>query len=298
MYHQQRTKIPKKNRRKKNKSSKNKSSSTVTPGHFDFSALLNDPNIRKLAEQLQETLHEAPQDDLPNSRDPKYASTMLQIRKNLDLKTMVRRLICALMQDPSLSSMVEIYTDPSLEGQRKRRTAHLNKDPCLKLILDEIENGGPALCCWKLEERCQQPSVSPIIIKSQMQIESILEEHSLIEFMLKLNQLDLLFRRYPRGPVPYYWYGYVRAQTPRVRSSLTSTHDLPYQETQRAGREGLLTILTRVMEETPSDRFAQEFILVLLCIIVFATCIVEGLFEFFNISSVRSYRNGILGSIF
>ncbi|KEH41763.1 hypothetical protein MTR_1g054600 [Medicago truncatula] len=142
--HQQRTKIPKKNRRKKNKSSKNKSSSTVTPGHFDFSALLNDPNIRKLAEQLQETLHEAPQDDLTNSRDPKYASTMLQIRKNLDLKTMVRRLICALMQDPSLSSMVEIYTDPSLEGQRKRRTAHLNKDPCLKLILDEIENGGPA----------------------------------------------------------------------------------------------------------------------------------------------------------
>lgn len=44
-----------------------------------------------------------------------------------------------------MSSMVEIYTDPSLEGQRKRRTAHLNKDPCLKLILDEIENGGPAV---------------------------------------------------------------------------------------------------------------------------------------------------------
>jgi hypothetical protein len=42
-----------------------------------------------------------------------------------------------------MSSMLEIYTDPSIEGQRKRRTAHLNNDPCLKLILDEIENGGP-----------------------------------------------------------------------------------------------------------------------------------------------------------
>jgi len=39
--HQQRTKIPKKNRRKKNKNSKNKSSSTATPGRFDFSPLLN-----------------------------------------------------------------------------------------------------------------------------------------------------------------------------------------------------------------------------------------------------------------
>ncbi|XP_013467729.2 uncharacterized protein [Medicago truncatula] len=373
----------------------------ATPGHFDFSALLNDPNIRKLAEQLQETLHEAPQDDLPNSRDPKYASTMLQIRENLDFKTMVRRLIWALMQDPSMSSMVEIYTDPSLEGQRKRRTAHLNKDPCLKLILDEIENGGPEvmmrywndekvlkmfglvmgirpyfgdavasfenyvpdetgdmgnedsknsgldltedmesedegyvteedmesedegyvteedmenedestvhhtestvhhiaivdgveLCCWKLEEWCQEPSVSPIVIKSQMQIESIHEEHSLVEFMLKLNLLDLLFRHYPRGPIPYYWYGYMRAQTSRVRSSLTSTHNLPYQETQqRAGREGLLTILTRVMEEeTHSVRFAQEFILALY--VYHCLCNVHCLK---NIDRVQSYGNGIV----
>jgi hypothetical protein len=32
---------------------------------------------------------------------------------------------------------------------------------------------------------------------------------------------------------------------------------------QGAGKDGLLTILTRVMSETPSARFVQEFVLVL-----------------------------------
>jgi hypothetical protein len=47
-----------------------------------------------------------------------------------------------------MSSMLEIYTNPPIQGRRnlrKLRTRHLNKDPCLKLILDEIENGGPAV---------------------------------------------------------------------------------------------------------------------------------------------------------
>jgi len=44
-----------------------------------------------------------------------------------------------------MSSMLQIYANPSFKRERKLRTAHLNKDPCLKLILDEIENGGPAV---------------------------------------------------------------------------------------------------------------------------------------------------------
>lgn len=151
-------------------------------------------------------------------------------------------------------------TEEDMESEDESTVHHTESTVHHIAVVDSVE-----LCCWKLKEWCQEPGVSPIVIKSQMQIESIHEEHSLVEFMLKLNLLDLLFRRYPRGPVPYYWYGYMRAQTSRVRSSLTSTHNLPYQETQqRAGREGLLTILTRVSEEeTPSVRFAQEFILAL-----------------------------------
>jgi hypothetical protein len=44
-----------------------------------------------------------------------------------------------------MSSLLEIYANPSLRRKRKQETAHFNQDPCLKLILDEIENGGPAV---------------------------------------------------------------------------------------------------------------------------------------------------------
>ncbi|KAL6515430.1 hypothetical protein OROHE_018464 [Orobanche hederae] len=354
--HQQRTKLQKKNRRKKNKNSKNRSSSKATPGRFDFSTLLNicDPNIEKLAEQLQ--------DDPSNSRDRKYASTMQQIAENLDFQTMATRLSYALMQDPSMSSMLEIYTNPPIQGRRnlrKLRTRHLNKDLCLKLILDKIENGGPAVMMryWNDEkvlkmfglvmgirpyfadavasfenydetgdmgnedsknsgsdvtedmeseddstdhsyygyvteedmenedestvhsknsgsdvtedmenehestvhsknsgsdvtedmenedestvhsknsgsnvtedmENEDESTVHHIAVVDGVE-ESIHEEHSLLEFMLKLNLVDLLFRRMPREPV-----GYMRAQTRRVKSSSTSAHNLPYQETQ------------------------------------------------------------------
>jgi len=119
--------------------------------------------------------------------------------------------------------------------------------------------------------------------------------------MLKLNLVDILFRRKPPVPLPYYWDGYVRTHF----GNSASTHNLPDQETQAsffckclpkfmgplamlltqvsqfsfhcayfkslisiskqqgAGRDGLLTILTRVMSEAPSARFVQEFGLVL-----------------------------------
>jgi hypothetical protein len=44
-----------------------------------------------------------------------------------------------------MSSVPEIFVNPTNKGQRKQRMAHIQKDPCLKLILDEIENGGPAV---------------------------------------------------------------------------------------------------------------------------------------------------------
>jgi hypothetical protein len=44
-----------------------------------------------------------------------------------------------------MSSLLQIYVNPPFKRERKQRMAHLNKDPCLKLILDEIENGGPAV---------------------------------------------------------------------------------------------------------------------------------------------------------
>jgi len=44
-----------------------------------------------------------------------------------------------------MSSVPEIFVNPSSKWQRKPRMAHIQKDPCLKLILDEIENGGPAV---------------------------------------------------------------------------------------------------------------------------------------------------------
>jgi len=66
-------------------------------------------------------------------------------------------------------------------------------------------------------------------------LESTHEEHSLVVLMLKLNLVDLLFRRKPRVPFPYYWDGYVRAHSGNSRikfKSSASTHNLPDQETQ------------------------------------------------------------------
>lgn len=64
-----------------------------------------------------------------------------------------------------------------------------------------------------VEERFQRLSVSPVDIISQVQIESIHEEDSFVGFMLKLNLVAVLFRLRPRGPLPYYWSGYVRAMS-------------------------------------------------------------------------------------
>lgn len=88
-------------------------------------------------------------------------------------------------------------------------------------------------------------------------LESIKKELSLV--ILKLHLVDLLFRRWPRVPLPYYWYGYERdfSGHPRAKSghlrakSSTLTNNPRDQETQVAGSKALLTILARVKEEKP-----------------------------------------------
>ncbi|CAJ2638584.1 unnamed protein product [Trifolium pratense] len=162
-----------------NKTVKDETSTKPTPGPaagfaganpFDFSAmsgLLNDPSIKELAEQiakdpsfnqmaeqLQKTLHGASQDGLPNFDNQKYLSTMQQVMENPNFMTMAERLGNALMQDPSMSSMLNNFTNPSNKDQLEERMARIKEDPSLKHILDEIETGGPAAMMryWNDEE--------------------------------------------------------------------------------------------------------------------------------------------------
>jgi len=44
-----------------------------------------------------------------------------------------------------MSSMLASFNNPSNDGQLQERKARINEEPYLKQILDEIENGGPAV---------------------------------------------------------------------------------------------------------------------------------------------------------
>jgi len=44
-----------------------------------------------------------------------------------------------------MSSMLEIFANPSNERQLQERKANINEEPYFKQILDEIENGGPSV---------------------------------------------------------------------------------------------------------------------------------------------------------
>uniref|UniRef100_A0A7C8Z9H5 STI1/HOP DP domain-containing protein n=1 Tax=Opuntia streptacantha TaxID=393608 RepID=A0A7C8Z9H5_OPUST len=132
------------------------------PGNpFDFSAmsgLLNDPSIKELAEQiakdpafnqmaeqLQKTLHGAPAEEgVPQFDTQQYYSTMQQVMQNPQFMAMAERLGSALMQDPSMSSMLENLVNPVQRSQLEERMARIKEDPSLKPILEEIEKGGPA----------------------------------------------------------------------------------------------------------------------------------------------------------
>ncbi|XP_019427303.1 PREDICTED: ankyrin repeat domain-containing protein 2B-like [Lupinus angustifolius] len=141
-----------------------------TPNPFDFSAmsgLLNDPSIKELAEQiakdpsfnqmaeqLQKTFQGATPDSIPNFDNQQYMQTMQQVMQNPDFMTMAERLGNALVQDPSMSAMLESFTNPSNKEQIEERMARIKEDPSLKHILEEIETGGPSAMMryWNDEE--------------------------------------------------------------------------------------------------------------------------------------------------
>ncbi|XP_041012600.1 ankyrin repeat domain-containing protein 2B-like [Juglans microcarpa x Juglans regia] len=135
----------------------------VPPNPFDFSAmsgLLNDPSIKELAEQiakdpsfnqmaeqLQKTFQGASVEDshsIPQFDTQQYYNTMQQVMQNPQFMTMAERLGNALMQDPSMSHVLESFANPTNKDQLEERMARIKEDPSLKPILEEIENGGPA----------------------------------------------------------------------------------------------------------------------------------------------------------
>ncbi|CAA2982357.1 Hypothetical predicted protein [Olea europaea subsp. europaea] len=137
------------------------SSISGMPNPFDFSAmtgLLNDPSIKELAEQiakdpsfnqmaeqLQKTFQGAAvEDGVPNFDTQQYHSTMQQVMQNPQFMTMAEQLGNTLMQDPSMSSMMESLTNPAHKDQLEERMAHTKQYTSLKPILEEMKNGGPA----------------------------------------------------------------------------------------------------------------------------------------------------------
>ncbi|KAL9258256.1 Ankyrin repeat domain-containing protein [Drosera capensis] len=123
---------------------------------FDFSAmssLLNDPSIKELAEQIAkdpsfnqmaEQLQKSAEPATPNIDAEQYFATMQQVMQNPQFMNMAERLGNALLQDPSMSSMLENLVNPPQKELLEQRMAQINEDPKLKPILDEIEQGGPA----------------------------------------------------------------------------------------------------------------------------------------------------------
>ncbi|KAJ7969013.1 Ankyrin repeat domain-containing protein [Quillaja saponaria] len=97
-----------------------------------------------MEEQLQKTFQGATvEEGIPNFDNQQYLHTMQQVMQNSQFMTMAECLGNALMQDPSMSSMLESFTNPSNKDQLEERMARIKEDPSLKHILEEIETGGP-----------------------------------------------------------------------------------------------------------------------------------------------------------
>lgn len=130
-----------------------------------------------MAQQLQQTFQGASVDDgIPQFDSQQYYTTMQQVMQNPQFMTMAERLGNALMQvcesfhesvimcfysllmcnimiicclfffqqDPSMSTMLESFSNPANKDQLEERMARIKEDPSLKPILEEIESGGPA----------------------------------------------------------------------------------------------------------------------------------------------------------
>jgi hypothetical protein len=118
--------------------------------------------------------------------------------------------------------------------------------------------------------------LSPLFsdVSKKQTVKNTKEESSLVDFILKLNLVHLLIGHAPQNLMPHALY---LADYCRVKS----TDNLCNQETKMvAGREALLTILAKVMEEElPVHQFVLELILVLS--LYHSLC---------NLSRIRFYR--------
>ncbi|KAK4485239.1 hypothetical protein RD792_007869 [Penstemon davidsonii] len=145
------------------------------PNPYDFSAmtgLINDPNIKELAKQilkdpsfcqkakqLQKTFQGAPAVECIPQFDPQqYYSAIQLIMPNPQFKTMVKRFVYALIQDPSMSGMLKSLTNPANKDQLEKRMTRVKDDPSLKPIPEVIENRGPAAMMryWNNKEFLQK----------------------------------------------------------------------------------------------------------------------------------------------
>lgn len=141
--------------------------------------IAKDPAFNQMAEQLQKTFQGAAvEESVPNFDSQQYYSTMQQVMQNPQFMTMAERLgnalmqvsfclmlyepldfltrnvsslsdwhliyLLVLLQDPSMSGMLESLSNPAQKEQLEERMARIKEDPSLKPILEEIESGGPA----------------------------------------------------------------------------------------------------------------------------------------------------------
>ncbi|KAK4745041.1 hypothetical protein SAY87_011353 [Trapa incisa] len=128
---------------------------------FDFSAmsnLLNDPSIKelaeqiakdpsfnKMAEQLQKNFQgSAGESAVPQLDAQQYYAAVQQVMQNPQFMSIAERLGNALMEDPSMSGILQNFTNPLNKEVLEERMARIKEDPALKDILEEIETGGPA----------------------------------------------------------------------------------------------------------------------------------------------------------
>ncbi|WOH01806.1 hypothetical protein DCAR_0521191 [Daucus carota subsp. sativus] len=105
---------------------------------FNFSVvagLLNDPSVKELAEQIAqdpsfnqiaEQLKKSFEgaragDGIPQVDPQQYFSSVQQVMQNPQLMTMAERLGSALMQDPSMSQILESLNNPAQQDQLQER---------------------------------------------------------------------------------------------------------------------------------------------------------------------------------
>ncbi|CAA6668064.1 unnamed protein product [Spirodela intermedia] len=120
--------------------------------------IAQDPSFTLMAEQLQRSIQIGSEDVVPTMDPQQYISTMQQLMQNPQFMNMAEQLGNVLMQDPSMSRVLDNLNNPSSREQLEERISRIKEDPTLKPVLDEIESGGPAAMMkyWKDSEVLQK----------------------------------------------------------------------------------------------------------------------------------------------